>query len=464
MRSAENHNEEWKEGWHPSYLDTIAAFYNTDGGRMYIGRKDNGEFIDIRDFRKLTESITSTISNKLHIYVDVRIEVSDDGKHYIIIDVPKGDSLIDYDGRFYRRSGNTTRRIEGFDLRVLLLAERGRHWLDEPSGITLREVSAEALSRFVSMGRTAERIDPNVDGSDINWILGHYGLLTGPDEFSIAGAIMFSEFPLRANYGAAIRIGEFDAKGILIRGDDIEVPMILAPDIAVRTLFDRYVRSWFEYRRANRVVVYDYPEDAIRELILNAVVHMDYTYESPVLIRVYADRIEISCCGDLPTGWTTDTLLERHDSIPRNGSLARVFYDAGYIEKWGQGISKVFESCHLNGNPEPEFVLEDRGLAVTIRSKSSIDGQFESDTPVVSITDTENPITLTDNQRAIISVIATDPSITVPEMCRILGLSKSTVDANISKLTKAGVLTRVGSDKTGIRLVNPRYIPNDDSN
>lgn len=85
----ENLDMEWKESWADKYLKTIAAFYNTKGGRMIIGRKDNGEYVGVQDVKGTTKTISDTIRNKFHFISETRAE-NIDGKDCIIIDVSKG--------------------------------------------------------------------------------------------------------------------------------------------------------------------------------------------------------------------------------------------------------------------------------------------------------------------------------------------------------------------------------------
>ena len=120
----ENIDTEWKESWASKYLKTIAAFHNTAGGRMVIGRNDNGIYVGVPNIKKETKTVADDIRNKLHIMSNTRAEVIE-GKNCIVIDVPKGDKLVDYDGRFYMRVGNTTQQIEGDELKKILLDERG---------------------------------------------------------------------------------------------------------------------------------------------------------------------------------------------------------------------------------------------------------------------------------------------------------------------------------------------------
>ena len=194
---------------------------------------------------------------------------------------------------------------------------------------------------------------------------------------------------------------------------------------------------------AQRTIVHQYPREALRELIVNAMVHKDYSIQEPTTIRVYSDKLEIFCFGGLPRGWSTEKLLESHPSIRRNRTLATVFFAAGYVENWGQGIEKVMEQCHSNGNPDPEFSIMCDGLKVTVREKIK-------EKPQVA----PMPAFITDEKsEAILKCIAEDKSVTATEIARIMGVSRVTVQRRLTAMVDAGILRRDGSTKKGIWIM-----------
>lgn len=431
----EDIDEEWKEIWKPEYLKTVSAFYNTAGGRFIIGRRDNGEFIGVGDIKGTLKTISDSIQNVLGISAVVRTEVFD-GVTCIVIDVTKGRNKIDYNGQFYKRVGNTTHLIRHEELKDIIADERGIFWMDESSGLLPDSLSAEAIARFVSMGKEVNRIPNEVDSSDIGAMLDRYGLICNDGTVTIAAALLFSAHPRKINRGAFLKIGQFDQNGILRREDILDAPLIQIPDLAVEILFDKYAPPMFVYEGAFRKIINLYPRDGIRELIVNAVVHMDYRLKEPVSVYVHPDKIEIFGFGGLPDGWTVETLMGRHKSIPRNQTLADVFHDAGYVENWAQGIQRVVESCAVNGNPPPEFILEREGLAVVVSSVSQAEPSYAE-------------FVLTENQKLIIKCITSDPSMTQKRIAELTGLSERTVRTNISSLVDAGIICREGGKRYG---------------
>ena len=104
------------------------------------------------------------------------------------------------------------------------------------------------------------------------------------------------------------------------------------------------------------------PDAALREALLNALIHRDYAVPAPVQIRVYDDRLSIWNPAVLPEGWGVDNLLREHASLPYNPNIANAFFRAGEIEAWGRGIQRIFEACRLEGAPEPKLRHEANGL------------------------------------------------------------------------------------------------------
>lgn len=112
--------------------------------------------------------------------------------------------------------------------------------------------------------------------------------------------------------------------------------------------------------------IWDYPLEALREAIINAICHRDYTITSNTEVKIYDDKLNIWSPGKLPIGVTIEDLYNPHSSTIRNKGIASVFYDIGLIEQWGSGIDKIVQSCEIAGNPKPEF-NEGRGVSVTLR-------------------------------------------------------------------------------------------------
>lgn len=432
----ESNDIEWKEIWKSEYLRTIAAFYNTNGGRMIVGRNDHGVYVGVIDLKGVMKSISDTIRNKLRIICDVHEETFE-GKDCIVIDVPVGVKTVSYNGEFPVRIGNATHALEAEELKERLLGEKGLQWLDQPSGITVADLSQDAISYFVRKGKESKRIPESVDERDVVSILERYNLIRS-GEPTLAGALLFSDQPDKLNNGAYLRIGKFDSKGFLIRDDFIKGPLIKLPELAIDRLFDVYVQPTYMYDKGistyNR---YDYPIEAVRELILNAIIHMDYKVASPITVKVFPDSLEVFCTGELSSKISIESMMVGGRSIRRNESLAFTFYASGSVEAWGQGIPKVIQACKDNDNPAPKFALDTGGLSVTI-------GIAVRNDPEHAISDG-----YMDVPEKIVSLMRANPKIRIKDLVAEIGLSDKSIRVAIDKLREQGRLIRVGSNRYG---------------
>jgi len=116
-----------------------------------------------------------------------------------------------------------------------------------------------------------------------------------------------------------------------------------------------------------RIETYEYPKEALREALLNAISHKDYSGGAPIQISVYKDKIMIWNEGQLPENWTIESLLKKHPSKPYNPDIANAFFRSGYIESWGRGTIKIIEICKEAGLPTPLYYYESSGFWVEFR-------------------------------------------------------------------------------------------------
>jgi ATP-dependent DNA helicase RecG len=161
------------------------------------------------------------------------------------------------------------------------------------------------------------------------------------------------------------KIGKFGISDSDLRFQDtIKGNIFEMVDRVMRLLKERYLVSAISYDGIQRVEKLVYPEAALREAILNAIVHKDYT-DSTIQLSVYDDKLILWNPGKLPDDLPIEKLKEKHASRPRNKHIAEVFFRAGYIESWGRGIDKILTACREDGLPEPIFEEAWGGVQVT---------------------------------------------------------------------------------------------------
>jgi ATP-dependent DNA helicase RecG len=433
----ETETQEWKREWKSEYLKIIAAFFNTSGGLLVIGIDDDGEAIGVKDPKKLLKEIPDVTKNKLGIMPSVET-VSEGGNTLIKITVEKGSHRVDLDGIFYKRVGSTTQRVTGGELRSWILSDERISWTDLTSEDCIDDVSADAIKHFVDAGKSAKRLPQDI-GYDAKTILERFDLIDEDGRLKKAGALLFINKASNSYDGTYVKIGEFSKEGQLRREDRIMVPLIMQPDAVIEALYEKYIPGLFEYGDVQRTTVFRYPQEAVREALINAIVHKKYDSFEPITVRVDPNELSIYNSGPLPEGWTVEDLKVSHKSVRRNKKIADVFYRAGYVETWGKGIELIRDACRDNGNPDPVFNVRQAGLDVRFTPNRFI----EYDLPL------KLPVNLSENEISICKLINENNKITIKEIAENLKVNEKTVKRTLSLLTKKNLVIRVGPDKGG---------------
>ena len=138
----------------------------------------------------------------------------------------------------------------------------------------------------------------------------------------------------------------------------IEGDLFAQVDRAIDLLYSKYSRALVSYDGNYRVETFPVPRDAMREAVINAVIHRNYADPVPIQIRAYNERIVLWNPAHLPADWSVERLTEEHASIPYNPGIAYAFFRAGMIEAWGRGIWRITTACETAGNPTPEWRIE----------------------------------------------------------------------------------------------------------
>jgi ATP-dependent DNA helicase RecG len=194
------------------------------------------------------------------------------------------------------------------------------------------------------------------------------------------------------------------------------------------------------------------PLDALREILLNAVMHRDYShYSGHVAIVVFDDRIEIRSYGRLPNGITVKQLSRKHISKPTNPLIAGAFHRTGAVEVWGRGTNRVIEMCKKHGAAPPTFEEMQGFLIVTFKAQMVQGGDTGSDIPAIGRVPVEKTVekAVEKTVEIIIMLLRSNPRITQKEIATETGLSRRGVEWNLREMKKGGLIRRVGPDKGG---------------
>lgn len=350
----ETQNIEYKSVWKDEYLKWICGFANAQGGTLYIGKDDNGNVVGVKNAGKLLEELPNKITTILGIVAPVNLYQTEQGD-YIEIIVESHPNPVNYKGEYHFRSGSTKQELKGTALDKFLLQKQGKHWdgVSIPN-VSVADLKSETFDFFRNKGIKSKRLDSGVL-TDTNEVLLNNLKLTDNGYLKRAAILLFHPDPEKFVSGAYIKIGFFRTNSDLLFHDVINGNLFEQVEKTMDLLLTKYGKALITYQGLNRVETYEYPEDALREALLNAVSHKDYTGPYPIQISVYPDKIMIWNYGKLPENWTVEDLLNKHSSQPHNPDIATAFFRSGYVESWGRGMDKMRILCQEAKIPTPQI-------------------------------------------------------------------------------------------------------------
>jgi ATP-dependent DNA helicase RecG len=327
----EQQNLEWKESWRDDYLRWICGFANAEGGVLVIGRNDRGKPVGVANASRLLEEIPNKVRDVLGIMVAVNL-VSEDGKELVEIRVDPYPSPVSYKGEYHYRSGSTKQELKGAALSHFLLKKQGLHWdaMALP-GLKADALDAGALHLFRQQALRSQRL-PEAALHESDALLLERLHLLADGVCKRATALLFHSQPSRWFTGAYVKIGFFESDADLRYQDEVDGPLLLQVNKTIEVLQAKYLKALISYEGLQRVETWPMPMAALREAVLNAVVHKDYTSGAPIQISVYSDKVMIWNSGSLPPEWTVERLLSKHPSAPFNPDIANTFFRSGQIE------------------------------------------------------------------------------------------------------------------------------------
>ena len=442
---AESQNIEYKESWRDEYLKWLCGFANAQGGTIYIGIDDAGNVVGVKDVKKLMEDIPNKIQSGLGIVADVNKHTKD-GKDYLEIKVCPSSFPISYHGEFHYRSGATKQQLTGIALTEFITKKTGVRWEDVTvDGITVDDLDAESFKIFRREALRSKRMteaELNISNEEL---LSKLKLLSN-GKLKRSAVLLFYGDPSIVQVGSFVKVGKF-ANGTVEYHDDLEGSLISTADKVVDLIYLKYLKAKITYEHDRRVETYPFARNAIREAIYNAIAHNCYMYGTPIQIRIEEEQIIISNRCILPEGWTAETLMQPHDSIPYNPDIANVFYRAGYIETWGQGIQKICDECTALGAELPKYEIIGTGLRVYFLAlKSALIDQPKA--PKHQNTDKHGALDDAMVLR-IIEKLKEQPDISQEALGESIGVTRRVVQKYINALKEAGRIERVGGKRYG---------------
>ena len=432
----ESQNIEFKESWRDEYQKWICGFANAQGGTLCIGLRDNGEICGVHDARKLMEDIPNKVRDMLGILVEVNLKEKD-GKQYLEIVTEGYPYPISFRGKYYQRSGATNQELKGAALDRFMLRKQGKTW----DGVPVPYLKAEDLDNATfDLFRKYAKRSGRMEEADLM--------------VKRAAALLFHPDPEQYVTGAFVKVGFFREGMDLVYQDEVHGNLFQQIVKLMDLLCTKYMKAIITYEGIQRIETLPIPREALREALLNACINKDYAEPSPIQIRVYENKLEIINGGVLPEGWTVETLLSSHRSMPYNPDIANTFFRAGEIEAWGRGIERIITACKNDGFSTPEFRYDASGIWTTFKFEYPERATTQYD-PETTQKNDPKPIQnqpKTDQQKqetVILELIKENPYIQRKELVSRLGIHESSVKRRLASLQEKGIIRHVGPNKGG---------------
>jgi len=359
----ETQKVEFKSIWKDDYFKQICGFANSHGGVIYIGINDQGEVIGIKNTNRLLEEIPNKAANLMGIILRVDL-LYENELPYLSVVVPESSLPVSLKGKYYVRSGTTTQEMNGTALYSFLFKRHHISW--DEIGIetaTFDDIDPSSIKRFIELSIAANRLTPEARTLDIPALFENLHLLDESQNIRRAALLAFARDPMRFFPSMYVKIGRFITETDIIVQDVIENNLFTTIESVMDILKTKYLKSIISYRGIHREEQLEYPVKALREAILNALIHRDYT-GTVTQIRVNNNSLEIWNAGLLPEELKVEMLYGQHASIPRNRSLANLFFRAGYIESWGRGTIAIAQECKEYGLQTPSFNEQFGGFTI----------------------------------------------------------------------------------------------------
>lgn len=422
----EDQNNELKEQYDKDIIKTVIAFGNTSGGKIYIGIDDSGEIIGVKDSNeellKLTNAVRDGIRPDITPFTSSTCEIIDD-RRIIVYVVQKGTSCPYYltakgirpEGVYVRQGASSVPASRSAILSMI--KDTSGDSYEELRSLN-QQLTFETLTKeFSNTGiKLEEQQMKTLEIIDVNGLYTNLGLLLSEQcHHSIKAAVFegTSKNKFKDRY-------EFDGS-------------VIKQMREVYAFLDRYNRTQSRIEGLDRVDSREYPEQALREALLNSIVHKDYGFSSNTLVSVFDDRIEILTVGGLVKGLTKEDIMIG-TSLSRNKNLANVFYRLKWIEAYGTGILKIKES-YADFDVNPTIEITDNAFKIILPATTGI-GSSET---VVAL--------YNESEEKILDMLKASPHIKRMDIQLELDISQPMAIKLLKSLLEKEAIMKVGTGK-----------------
>ena len=444
-----------------SWLKSVSAFANGEGGALIFGIADSGEIVGLKDAQHDAEIISEHVKTKMDPVPEVNLgfHKTDNGKELIILNVRPGDEtpyfyFADGNRTAFVRIGNESVPADDVMLKRLVLKGYKRTFDSLPSGYKFERMAFTKLKSICYQRTHTDFLDSDYES---------WGLVDENGKLTNAGALLADECPIRYSRVFCTRWnGKDKASGLVDALDDAEFSgslLILLQNML--SFINRNNRKAWMKTNDGRIEMPDYPKRALLESSVNALIHRDYMeVGSEVHVDVYDDRVEISSPGGMYDG----SLVQNLDPMQiiskrRNPVLADIFSRLQLMERRGSGFKKIIEDYEryktYTPDKHPRFHSDAYSFFIVLPNLNyGHDVEYILDSAPrrnagLGTSEKTSEKASEKTSEKIISYIKNEPTVTAGTMAAKLGISSRAVEYQLSKLQDNNIIKRVGGRKEG---------------
>lgn len=426
-------------------VESVSAFSNTEGGRIIVGIDNSGRIIGVEIGKGTIEQLTNKIAQNTEPKIHPKITIEEiERKKIIVIDVNESlDKLALAFGKPFKRAGKSTVKMSKDEYERLIL-EKHKEKLQFDKQICedaeLEDIDKKKVRDYLKLREKNRNVSSKIK-MPLSQFLTNVKAVSNKKPTN-AGILFFAKNPLKFISHAQLRLVRI--KGIKIYNnilDRLDCNGTLwemvdqAEDFIRKNIRLLGFRTEKSFRREDR---FDYPIRALREAIINGLIHRDYFNLADVRVFIFDDRIEIVSPGPFPKGVTPNKPKHK----PVNKILSDLMYDIGYIEKYGSGIYLENELCLKNGNPKPVYEID------SIQTKVI----FKSQVKDVTVVELGERVLedLNERQRKAVGYIRENGSITKGKYMEINKISHKTAYEELKGMISKNVILRQGKGRATV--------------
>ena len=460
LPTTENITTEFKPTFNEDVIESLVAFANAKGGNVYVGVTDSGKVKGVTVGKETIQNWINEVKNKTAPQLIPDAELLEiETKTVVKFFVPEYPiKPVSTRGRYYKRIANSNHLMGIDEIANEHLKTLNTSWdyYTDPNH-SLNDISDEKVSKLIQKINQQSQNEITLSNSDFLRKME----IVRDEKITFGGYLMFAK-----DYCSLsdVQVGRFKSDITIIDSISLNFDLFQEVEDIIAFIKKHLMVAYIITGEPQRTERFDYPLDAIREIVVNMIVHRDYRESSASIIKIFDDRIEFYNPGKLYGGITIDDLLTgNYTSKSRNKLIAKIFKEAGLIERYGSGIMRVRKICKDYGIIEPQFSEISNGFMVTLYKEKFIHNidyfVKESTLEIENVSGGQTggqtggqaggQTGLTASQLAVFKVINQNNKVSRNDIANILNISPSAVQKHILKLKQKNIIARVGGDFGG---------------